>query len=346
MLQSAGRFQNLIVASTFYHVILACLIARDARFSGTSLLVVNPRRAQLAALCEPLAQAADSPFTATVALPDSEERKPARERAQGRWLAALDDSVRAQRVIVFSDLTPDLQLLCRRAEARGAHTFCGEDGGAAYSSRSSASPWRLHWQRILRFGPWIENVAASGSSRHVQTCIVMHPELVRPELKRKPVWPLAPTGLTDLLASSWIGRFLASFDVSPAALECDELYAPALNRATDAGERLRCRFGVEIRAARQSGRDCVVKYHPREREDFLGAELLGARVLPPAIPVELVYLASRQRLRRVIGSSGTTLLSARWLVPQARALSALGLTGIDDRWYARTLDRLGVQRLS
>src|SRR5690606_21910755 len=113
-----------------------------------------------------------------------------RERAQGRWLASLDDTVRAERVFIFSDLTPDLQLLCRRAEARGAHTFCAEDGGTVYSSRSAAAPWRRHWQRVLRFGPWIQNVAASGSSRHVRTCLALHAELVRPELKRKPVWPL------------------------------------------------------------------------------------------------------------------------------------------------------------
>jgi len=67
--------------------------------------------------------------------------------------------------------------------------------------------------------------------------------------------------------------------------------------------------------------------------------------LPADIPAELVYLASGERLRRVIGDAGTTLLTARWLVPQAQVLSALDLSGRDDPWYAHTLDRLGVQRL-
>jgi hypothetical protein len=220
-LRPAGDCANLIVASTFYHVILACLIARDARFEGASLLVVNARREQMAALCEPLAQAADSPFAGTVALPEIAGGKAAREREQGRWLVGLDASVQAERVFVFTDLTPDLQLLCRRAEQRGARTFCAEDGGAAYSSRSWASPWRRHLQRVLRFGPWIENVAAVGSSRHVQVCLAMHAHLVRPELRRKPVWPLQATGLPDLLSSSWIGRFLAHFEPGREALVCD-----------------------------------------------------------------------------------------------------------------------------
>ena len=42
---------------------------------------------------------------------------------------------------------------------------------------------------------------------------------------------------------------------------------------------------------------------------------------------------------------GTTLLSARWLVPNAQVFSALDLAGRNDPWYARTLDQLGVQRL-
>jgi hypothetical protein len=341
----AGGCANLIVASTFYHVILACLIARDARFQGASLLVVNARRGQMAALCEPLAQAADSPFAATIALPEIAGRKAARERAQGRWLAGLDASVKAERVFVFTDLTPDLQLLCRQAEQRGARTFCAEDGGAAYSSRSWASPWRRHLQRVLRFGPWIENVAAVGSSRHVQVCLAMHAELVRPELSRKPVWPLQATALPDLLSAGWIGGFLAHYRLSPQALVCDELYVPGRRRSEEGAQRLRQRLGAEIRRAQQAGRTCLVKYHPSEREDFLGAAALGARVLPAAIPAELVCLASGARLARVIGDAGTTLLSARWLTPRAEAISALDIAGIDDPWYAQTLERLGVRRL-
>jgi hypothetical protein len=342
----AGRCANLIVASTFYHILLACLIARDARFPGTSLLVVNARRDDVAALCDPLASEPDSPFAAVQAMPDAELAKAARERAHGTWLAALDAAERPERVFVFSDLTPHVQLLCRRAEKRGAATFCAEDGGTAYSSRSWASPWRLHVKRVLRFGPWVQNIAASGSSRHVQTYLAMHPQLVRRELQGKRVWPLDASELPDLLGSRWLGRFLAHYGVARAALACEELYTPGNSRTLKTGERLHARMRSEIRAASAAGRDCVVKYHPREREDFLQVSTLGARTLPPAIPAELVYLASGRRLQRVVGIGGTTLLSARWLAPHAQAVSMLDLAEIEDPWYARTLDRLGVQRLS
>lgn len=346
-LPPAGAFANLIVASTFYHVILACLIARDARFPGASLLVINARREQMGAVWEPLAQASDSPFAATLSMPDAPGGKPAREHAWGRWFARVEAAVRPERVFVFSDLTPGLQLLCRRAQARGAQTFCVEDGGIAYSSRSAAAPWRRHLQRILRFGPWVQNVAATGSSRHVQRYLAMYPDLVRPELQRKPVLPLARQGLPDLLGASWIQGFLAYYELTRDALVCDELYVPARLLKTEAGERLRARLEEEIRAARAAGRECIVKYHPREKGDFLGAAALGARLLPPPVPAELVYLASGARLCRILGDAGTTLLSARWLAPQAHIVSALTFAGRgDDHWYVRTLDRLGVERLT
>ncbi|MGK2913434.1 MAG: hypothetical protein ACSLE5_03085 [Porticoccaceae bacterium] len=339
-------FANLIVVSTFYHLLLACLVARDPRFSGRSVLVMNAEREQMAALCNPLKGALDSPFSDIRVLPIVSGSKLAGERARGQWLAQLDDALRPARVIIFTDLRPDNQLLCRRAEARGAATFCGEDGGSAYSSRSWAVPWRRHWQRLLCFGPWLENRAAAGNSRHVQTFLALYPELVRPELQRKPLWPLDRSALPDLLSLSWIDRFLAHFQVSQDVLACDELYVPTSSRATGAGERLRRVLGEEIRAARASGRDCVVKYHPREPDDFLGAAALGARLLPAAIPVELIYQASAGRLRRVVGDTGTTLLSARWLAPQAQALSVLHhVEGLSDPWYVRTLNRLGVELL-
>lgn len=345
MAPSAGC-ANLIVAATFYHVILACLIARDARFPGPSLLVVDARRDEIAALYEPLATEADSPFAAVKVMPELANGKAARERAHGSWLAQLDAAERPERVFVFTDLTPHIQLLCRRAERRGARTFCAEDGGSAYSSRSWAAPWRRHVKRLLDFGPWIQNVAASGSSRHVQVYLAMHPELVRPELRAKRVWPLREAELPELLGSRWLERFLAHYGVSRESLVCDELYTPGNSRTLAAGERLHARMREEIRAAREAGRDCVVKYHPRERDDFLQVATLGARTLPPAIPAELVYLAAGARLARVVGIGGTTLLSARWLAPHAQAVSMLDLADTQDPWYARTLDRLGVQRLS
>jgi hypothetical protein len=341
----AGRFANVILASSFYHVILACMIARDPRFPGETLLVLNVRRAQVRSVFRHLATASDSPFSAVAALPEGTAKKPARERRYGNWLGALDARIRPERVFVFTDLTPHVQLLCRHAEARGARTFCAEDGGSAYSSRSWASRWRRHLQRMLRFGPWIQNIRASGTSRHVQTYLAMHPELVRPELRAKPVWPLHAAWAPEVLASRWLARFLEDYDVAPQALVCDELYTPGNSRTFAAGERVHARLREEIRSACRAGRECIVKYHPHEQEDFLQAGELGARTLPPAVPAELVLLASGERLQRVVGIGGTSLLSARWLAPQARAVSLIDLADTRDPWYGRTLDRLGVERL-
>ena len=342
----SGSFANLIVVSTFYHLLLACLVARDPRFPGKSLLVIDAEREQMAVLCDLLTNAPDRLFDEVRVMPEVSGSKLARERIHGKWLARLDDTIQPERIIIFTDLRPDNQMLCRRAAARGAATFCGEDGGAAYSSGSWAVPWRRHLKRMLCFGLWLENRAAAGSSRHVQTFLALYPELVRPELKVKARWELNRSLVPDLLSLSWIRRFLEHFQLTPNALACDELHVPTSSRATGATEELRNLLRQEIRTARANGLDCVVKYHPRERSDFLEAEAMGARLLPTAIPVELIYLASAKRLRRVIGDTGTTLLTARWLVPEAKALSILPhLPDLMDPRYVEAATRLGVKTL-
>ena len=342
----AGNFANLIVVSTFYHLLLACLVARDPRFPGKSLLVIDAEREQMAVLCDLLTNASDRLFDEVKVMPEVSGSKLARERMHGKWLTRLDDATQPERVVIFTDLRPDNQLLCRRATRRGAATCCGEDGGAAYSSGSWAVPWRRHLKRMLCFGPWLENRAAAGSSRSVQTFLALYPDLLRPELLAKPRWELNRSLMPDLLSLSWIRQFLEHFQLAPDALACDELYVPTSSRATGATEELCNLLRQEIHATRTKGLDCVVKYHPRERSDFLEAEALGARLLPASIPVELIYLASARRLRRVIGDTGTTLLTARWLVPEAEALSVLPhLPDLMDPCYVEAATRLGVKTL-
>lgn len=340
------RFDNLLVVSTAYHLILAHLVARDARFPGRSLLVFTGARAQIMALCGALQEAGGGAFDGVLHVPsESGAAEPTRERRRWRRFAALDAVLRPARVVIFNDQTADLQGLCRRAAARGAATYCGEDGGCAYSQRSWAAPWKRHLGRVLRFGPWVQNLAAVGATRHVQTVLAVYPELLRPELKCKTVLGLNTALAPDFTRETWVGRFLAGLGVGQEALVCEELYAPSYSGALRDPAGLRAALVERLRAGLAAGSTCAVKYHPRERSDYLGAAALGARVLPAALPVELVYQASAAGLRRVIGDTGTTLLSARWLAPQAEALSALRFTGLDDPHYETVLRRLGVTLL-
>ena len=47
-----------------------------------------------------------------------------------------------------------------------------------------------------------------------------------------------------------------------------------------------------IREASAAGRDCVVKYHPRERDDFLQVSTLGARTLPASLTDSVSFAGS------------------------------------------------------
>lgn len=340
-----GPFDNLVVVSTAYHLLLAHLLAGDARFAGRTLLVFTGAREQVAALHQAMTAGGCAPFDAVAYLPRTSKTL-RRERQRARWFGALDAALRPARVVIFNDQTPDLQYLCRRAGARGARTFCGEDGGCVYSQRSWAAPRRRHLARLLWFGPWVQNRDTVGDTRGVGAVLAVYPDLVRPELRGKPVLGLATAGLPDLAQAPWIGHFLRALGLSREALVCNEVYAPTYSGAVTDLPRLRAALRERLQESLRAGRACAVKYHPRERSDYLDAAALGARVLPAALPVELVYQASGPALETVVGDAGTTLLSARWLAPRAQAVSALVYTGIDDPFYAAVLTRLGVTLLS
>jgi hypothetical protein len=166
---AAGPCDNLLLVSTGYHLILAHLVACDPRWAGRSALVFTGAREQVAAFYEAMREAGCAPFDEVTYAPlQIGGSKPAGERRRWHALAALESRLRPRRLFVFNDQAADVQALCRRVARRGGAVLCGEDGGCAYSSRSFAQPRRRRLGRMLRFGPWVENPRAIGTTRRVQ----------------------------------------------------------------------------------------------------------------------------------------------------------------------------------
>ena len=334
----------MVVVSTAYHLVLAHLLPGDERFPGRTLLVLTGRREQIARVREAMTAADCHPFDAIESTTAEGPDVPA-ELARRRALCALDAHTRAARVVVFNDQGADIQALCRAARARGARVLCGEDGGAAYSQRSFRARWRRHMHRVARFGPWVRNPVVPGAAPGAQATLAVFPHLLRPELRARPPLALGLDRVPDFLRLSWTTAFLRELGLSAADLVFDEVYAPTYSGAIRHRDELRAVLREHLRMALSAGHACAVKYHPRERGDYLDAAALGATVLPAALPVEFVYQASAGRLRTVYGDSGTALLSARWLAPQARAVSAMAFTGVHDPRFAEVLSSLAVEFL-
>jgi hypothetical protein len=88
----------------------------------------------------------------------------------------------------------------------------------------------------------------------------------------------------------------------------------------------------------------AISYHPNEKQkDLLDAESQGMTLIDNAVPAELIYLAAGDRLRVIVGDIGTALLSARWLLPRARAVSLMRYLHFDDPPFAHTLAALGIE---
>ena len=338
-----GRHRHLIIASTAYHVLLAHLLAEHVLERVDCLLLLSGARQDIDHLHQALRGAAGSPFADVLYLAPASGAKLARERAEVPLWRELLRQVRPQRLFLFNDTAPARQALCREAQRAGVRTAYVEDGACAYSSWSFARPWRQHLRQALA-RPWLRNPQAIGATPWLGETYALYPEWVRPELRRRPVHPL-PAHTATLAAMGWVDNYIGRLGVAPEDLQCEMLCTPGYSRAARRPRALREVLRAQIAAGRDAGLDVVVKYHPRQRDDFLDAAALGARTLPASAPVELVYLRSAAQLQRVCGDIGTSLMTARWIAPGAQVVSAMHPAGYRDARFSATLHRLGVDVL-
>ena len=341
--QPPGRHRHLIIASTAYHLLLAHLLAEHVLAREDCLLLLSGARQDIEHLHQALRGAAGSPFADVLYLAPAPGAKLARERAEVPLWRELLQQVRPRRLFLFNDTAPARQALCRAGQRAGVRTAYVEDGACAYSSWSFARPWRQYLRQALG-RPWLRNPRAIGATPWLDESHALYPQWVRPELRRRPVHTL-PAQAGTLATMGWVDDYLSRLGVVPGDLRCEMLCTPGYSRAARRPSALREVLRGQIEAGRAAGLDVVVKYHPRQRDDFLDAAMLGARTLPSSVPVELAYLRSAGHLQRVCGDIGTSLMTARWIAPRAQVVSAMHPAGYRDAHFAATLRALGVELL-
>jgi hypothetical protein len=116
-----------------------------------------------------------------------------------------------------------------------------------------------------------------------------------------------------------------------------------------AGYQAAMRGIVEQLAA--GGAAVGVKYHPRQAEpDYLQLTTIErTTLLPQGLPLEFLYIrrappvaGAGRPLRVIVGDISTTLLTARWLAPEARCISLARPLGLLDASIEQLFSRLGV----
>jgi hypothetical protein len=340
---------NLFVAGSAYHILLAHLLAADKTVCPGDSLLLMKRQAQanFRELFAAIRADPRTPFRDVFFLDRAEKYK----RAYRQWkdrqrlpaLRNLLDAARPRRLFVFNETVLN-QYLARRVRAGGGNVYGVEDGAAAYSDMQMKRTRLDRLKDKLVFGPWAKTIAVDGSSCHIDAFFAIFPELVRAELRHQDVRALPRAGLALFDALSCPAAYLRRLGVAPDDLACDVIYLLAHSRNFRHLPNYRTRLRDIILNERRAELRYALSYHPREkRRDLLDVAEHGIALIHHAVPAELVYLFNRGRLREIYGDIGTSLMSARWLLPEARAMSLMKRLELHSPPFERALTAINVE---
>jgi hypothetical protein len=230
-----------------------------------------------------------------------------------------------------------------------AQRFCAEDGSLAYTSfvyRAHGTSTRL--RQTLRLGRGWSDVRVLGTHPLVQQFVALHPALLRPELRARPVCLFPARGLESAALRSLAATLCTDVGFDPEAVPAGATVL-TLSHSDYAARNPEYRQSVAACAQRLAGQPGIffIKYHPRESQaDYLGLCTMGsAQEIARTLPVECLYLMLRDRPLTVVGGMSTSLLTAGLLMPQARSAALLHASAAGDTWNRRLLDALHITPL-
>jgi hypothetical protein len=225
---------------------------------------------------------------------------------------------------------------------------CVEDGALAYKNfRYRPHGWATRLRQKLRVGaPW-QDVQVVGTHPLVQQFVAIHPSLLRPELRERPVQPFPTAALNSPVLRSLASALGAATGFEPQSVPAGSTVL-TLSHSDYAARNPAYRTQVAIFTKALAGRPkpFFVKYHPRESQpDYLGVCASGAQEIARTLPVECLYLMLRDRPLTVIGGMSTTLLTAGLLMPQVRCAALMHASATGDNWDRPLLDALRITPL-
>jgi hypothetical protein len=214
--------------------------------------------------------------------------------------------------------------------ARGVYV---EDGSGAYlpddNYTIAETRKRRLFRRLLIDSPWFEPVLVHGTTRWIDECVILFPDLRAPGATQRPAREPPRDALTDPEFVRWNGDLLSRYGANVGSLAdvgCVLPVPAATGRENVAAWKRIVDLASE--AMRRQGLRTAVKYHPREfLTDYLD---VAARpdivILPQRTSMENVVLQLLPHLRCMIGDTSSCLLSAKWMSPAANVIACAGTT--------------------
>jgi len=320
---------NVFVAFTSYHVLLSCVIASENN-EKNCLVIINDS-ANLKELIKAIKEEKESPFSNFIFLPGVYGIKSTTQRRliirnNIKTLKRAIKNAVIKRAYVCHDGRPESQLILSYAKRNNAPGIYIEDGSEAYYGL----PLKRRKIKVLLgkliYGRWWEDVEILGTSSYIDQIIAIFPEDIRPELKKKVrILGVNRGRFLSLKNKSFTTSFLKKIGINKEYIsEIDVIIIISHSEFVRQYPRYKKLIIETISQLKEKNiyKNIAVKYHPREKNDFLNLATFGdIKILPQAIPAEILFLIASNSLKLIIGDASTSLLTAKWLLPRIKVVS-------------------------
>lgn len=332
---------NIFIAHTPYHIVLAYGIARKNKSKDNILLIVFDFL-KADDMAEILKSSPGIPFKEIEFLPGAYGyggmRKRINIRKNIKTIRKIVNSGAVGSVYIFNDSRAENQALLHYAQKKNGSVkgVYVEDGVASYSSYvyPSRSVFKMLIGKML-YGWFWSDVRILGASSGIGRIMATFPVFVRNDIGEREIMALQKEDFLSLKNEVFFKKYAVAFESHLSEInKADaliiiehsgiiQLYSPEYEKITrEVVGRL---LSLKLKLA--------VKYHPREESsDFLLlADKEGISILPRSFPLELFYIMGwLDNTKIIIGDVSTSLLTARWLLDGAKVVSTAPIIGYRD----------------
>ena len=250
-------------------------------------------------------------------------------------------------IYVFNDDFPEYQYLCYKNK-NGKNIYV-EDGSAAYQYIENIENIRAHLKYILDkiiFGRYYYRIGwLLGTSPYIDECLVFYPNLVNKSLKNKKLKKISNEIFSNLNEYGYIDVLSDVYNISiPNVDSLIVLERFEYLKENSLLEDYLKIINTIIANDLKNNKNILIKYHPREVNNYLNLKNENIHHINQSIPMEVVYLVLKNRgVSCVYGTTSTSLITSKIILPDVEVISLMDVLNIKREGLKPVFESIGIK---
>jgi len=350
--------KELYMCFTPYHILLNSSIAASRNETDDKEIIILENFSDFEKIINGLKRWEDNPFKKHVVIKGkfSVEQIPEKsflnifrnnstinlEKRSVNDLKKAYKGVNFDKVFTCNDGKPQSQYLQYKCKKNNGLNIYVEDGSEVYND-SLRSPRAFHESILYKvyFGGWYERMKILGDYKFTDEIRALRPDLVRKELKHKKVKPIGLENFTNLKKTGLTKSILNEFGIElPRNKQPIIIFIP--HSSFIKKRNLLSFYQKIVSKLMKDDKNILLKYHPREKNYYIGKEENDIKILSQSLPSEILILEMINNTPIVIGDISTCLLTSKFLKKETQVISLINMIDMESKNLKKVFKKIGV----